>query len=143
MKIMGYEYTGYWKRMETINSYYNFNMDLLNKDVRRELFGVNPVFTKTRDDAPTKYLPGADVKNSLVADGCEIEGHVENSVLFRGVHVAKGAKIKGAIIMQDCSIGEDAELENVILDKDVTILKGGRMIGPKHYPIVLGKNVTV
>ena len=143
MKIMGYEYTGYWKRMETINSYYNFNMDLLNKDVLRELFGVNPVFTKTRDDAPTKYLPGADVKNSLVADGCEIEGHVENSVLFRGVHVAKGAKIKGAIIMQDCSIGEDAELENVILDKDVTILKGGRMIGPKHYPIVLGKNVTV
>ena len=129
--------------METINSYYNLNMDLLDAKVRRELFGTNPVFTKTRDDAPAKYLPGAKVVNSLVADGCEIEGEVENSVLFRGVKICKGAKIKGAIIMQDCYIGEDAELENVILDKDVTVLKEGRLIGSRHYPVVLGKNVTI
>ncbi len=143
MKVMGCEFKGYCRRMETVNSYYNLNMDLLDPAVRKELFGKNPVFTKTRDDAPTKYLPGAMVKNSLIADGCEIEGEVENSVLFRGVKVCKGAKIKGAIIMQDGYIGEDSLLENVILDKDVTVLKGGKMVAPKQYPVVLGKNVTI
>ncbi len=143
MKVMGCEFKGYCRRMETINSFYNFNMDLLKPEVRHELFGNNPVYTKTRDDAPTKYLPGAKVKNSLIADGCEIEGEVEDSVLFRGVKVCKGARIKGAIIMQDGYIGEDAQLENVILDKDVTVLKGGRMMGARHYPIVLGKNSTI
>ena len=143
LRIMGYEFKGYCRRMETIKSYYNMNMDLLKAKVRKELFGTNPVYTKTRDDAPAKYLPGAEVKNSLVADGCVIEGTVENSVLFRGVHVGKGAHIKGAIIMQDCDIGKDVELENVILDKDVTMLPGGRLIGHKQYPIVMGKNVTL
>ncbi|MBQ3667829.1 MAG: glucose-1-phosphate adenylyltransferase subunit GlgD [Clostridia bacterium] len=143
MKVMGCEFKGYCRRMETINSFYNLNMDLLRPEVRQEIFGKNPVFTKTRDDAPAKYLPGAKVKNSLIADGCEIEGEVEDSVLFRGVKVCKGAKIKGAIIMQDGYIGEDAVLENVILDKDVTVLKGGKMTAPRHYPVVLGKNVTI
>lgn len=143
MKVVGCEFKGYCRRMETINSFYNLNMDLLKPEVRQELFGKNPIYTKTRDDAPTKYLPGAKVKNSLIADGCEIEGEVEDSVLFRGVKVGKGAKIKGAIIMQDGYIGEDSQLENVILDKDVTVLKGGKMIAPKQYPVVLGKNVTI
>lgn len=143
MRVMGYPFNGYCRRIETIKSYYHMNMDLLNADVRKEFFSVNPVFTKTRDDAPAKYLPGAKVTNSLVADGCVIEGTVENCVLFRGVHVAKGATLKGCIIMQDADIGKDVELENVILDKDVTLLNGGRLIGPKQYPIVIGKNVTL
>ena len=143
LNVRGYEFKGYWRRMETINSFYNLNMDLLDAKVRNELFGANPVFTKTRDEAPTRYLPGSHVTNSLVADGCEIEGEVTSSVLFRGVRVCKGAVIKGAIIMQDCYIGEGAVLENVILDKDVTILKGGHMSAPRQYPAVLGKNVTV
>ena len=143
LAIRGYEFTGYWRRMETINSFYNLNMDLLDAKIRKELFGANPVFTKTRDDAPTRYLPGAKVTNSLVADGCEIKGEVTSSVLFRGVKVGEGAIIKGSVIMQDCNIGNGVVLENVILDKDVTILKGGRMIAPRQYPIVLGKTVTI
>ena len=83
------------------------------------------------------------MSSALVADGCVIEGEVESSVLFRGVRVAKSARIKGCIIMQDCYIGEDVELENVILDKDVTVLSGARLIGSRRYPIVLGKNVTI
>ncbi|MBR7041860.1 MAG: glucose-1-phosphate adenylyltransferase subunit GlgD [Clostridia bacterium] len=143
LKVVGLEFKGYCRRMETVNSFYNLNMDLLDPEVRRELFDTNPVYTKTRNDAPAKYLPGSKVSSALVADGCVIEGEVESSVLFRGVRVAKSARIKGCIIMQDCYIGEDVELENVILDKDVTVLSGARLIGSRRYPIVLGKNVTI
>ena len=83
------------------------------------------------------------MSSALVADGCVIQGEVKDSVLFRGVRVSKGARISGSIIMQDCYIGEDVELENVILDKDVTVLSGARLIAPRRYPIVLGKNVTI
>ena len=143
MKVCGYEFKGYCRRIETIKSFYNANMDLLKSDVRKELFGANPVYTKTRDDAPSKYLPGAEVKNSLLADGCVIEGRVENCVLFRGVHVGRDAVLKNSIIMQDCSIGTGCEIENTILDKNVTIFSGGRLIGHRQYPIVMGKNVTL
>ena len=143
LKIMGYEFTGYFRRIETIKGFFKFNMDLLKHDVRKELFASNPVFTKTRDDAPALYRAGAEVKNSLVADGCVIEGSVENCVLFRGVHVGRGAKIKDCIIMQDSYIEEDVEMENVILDKAVTVRAHGRLIGQRQYPIVIGKNVTL
>ena len=140
---MGYQMDCYYRRIETILSYFNFNLDLLNYDVRKELFNSTPVYTKTRDEVPAIYRESAQVKNSLVADGCVIEGNVENSILFRGVHVARGANLKNCIIMQDGYIEEFVELENVILDKDVTVRSHGRMIGQKQYPIVIGKGVTL
>ena len=143
LKIMGYEFDGYCRRIETIKGFFKFNMDLLRHDVRKELFGTHPVYTKTRDDAPALYRSGAEVKNSLVADGCVIEGSVENCVLFRGVHVGRGAKLKDCIIMQDSYIEEDVEMEDVILDKAVTVRAHGRLIGQRQYPIVIGKNVTL
>ncbi len=143
LKIMAYRMEGYYRRIETIKSYFNFNLDLLNYDVRKELFGSKPVYTKTRDDVPAIYRAGAQVKNSLVADGCVIEGTVENCILFRGVHVARGANLKNCIIMQDGYIEEFVELENVILDKSVTVRSHGRMVGQRQYPIVIGKGVTL
>ena len=143
MKIMGYEETGYYRRIETIRGYFNFNMDLLKPEVRGALFGQNPVYTKTRDSVPTIYRGDAKVKNSLIADGCVIDGEVENCVLFRGVRVGKGAKLKNCIIMQDSYVEDDVELENVIFDKEVTIRSHGRLIGQKAYPIVIGKNITL
>jgi len=143
MKVMGYEFTGYYRRIETIKGFFKFNMDLLNPEVRKELFAAHPVYTKTRDDAPALYRAGAEVKNSLVADGCVIEGSVENCVLFRGVHVGRGAKLKDCIIMQDSYIEDEVEMENVILDKAVTVRAHGRLIGQRQYPIVIGKNVTL
>ena len=89
------------------------------------------------------YREGAQVHNSLVADGCVVEGSVENCVLFRGVHIGRGASLKNCIVMQDSEIGEYAELENAILDKIVTVRRGERLIAPKQYPIVVGKAVTV
>ena len=143
LKIMGYEFKGYYRRIETIKGFFKFNMDLLNYDVRRELFDTHPVYTKTRDEVSAIYRSSAEVKNSLVADGCVIEGSVENCVLFRGVHVGRGAHLKDCIIMQDCYIEEEVEMENVILDKVVTVRAHGRLIGQRQYPIVIGKNVTL
>lgn len=143
LKVMAYRMEGYYRRIETVKSYFNFNLDLLNYDVRKELFGTKPVYTKTRDEVPAIYREGAQVKNSLVADGCVIEGNVENCILFRGVHVARGANLKNCIVMQDSYIEEFVELENVILDKAVTVRSHGRMIGQRQYPIVIGKNVTL
>ena len=143
LKIMGYEEKGYYRRIETIRGYFNFNMDLLKPGVRKELFGTNPVYTKTRDSVPTIYRANAKIKNSLIADGCVIDGDVENCVLFRGVTVAKGAKLKNCVIMQDGYIEEDVELENVIFDKAVTIRSHSRLVGPGQYPIVIGKNITL
>ena len=143
LKIMGYEFSGYFRRIETIKSYFRCNMDLLDYNVRQELFKKSPVFTKTRDDVPAVYREGNNVKNSLVADGCVIEGNVENCVLFRGVHIGRNASVKNAIIMQDSEIEDSVELENVILDKNVTVRAHGRLIGQVQYPIVIGKNVTL
>ena len=143
LKIKAYEEKGYYRRIETIRGYFNFNMDLLKPGVRKELFNGNPVYTKTRDSIPTIYRNNAKVTNSLVADGCVIDGEVENCVLFRGVTIGKGARLKNCVIMQDGYIEEDVELENVIFDKAVTIRSRGRLIGQKQYPIVIGKNITL
>ena len=142
-RVGGYCFKGYNRRIATINSYYRFNMDLLNSDVRRELFNVNPVYTKVRDEMPAHYLSGSSAKNSLLADGCVIEGTVENSILFRGVHVGPGAVVRGAILMQGDDIGAGAEVENVILDKNVIVKPGSRLITPSTYPIVIGKGQTI
>ena len=143
LKVYGYEFEGYYRRIETIKSYFRCNMDLLDYNVRQELFKKSPVYTKTRDDVPAVYREGNNVKNSLVADGCVIEGNVENCVLFRGVHIGRNASVKNAIIMQDSEIEDSVELENVILDKNVTVRTHGRLIGQVQYPIVIGKNVTL
>ena len=143
LKVYGYEFKGYYRRIETIKSYFRCNMDLLDYNVRQELFKKSPVYTKTRDDVPAVYREGNNVKNSLVADGCVIEGSVENCVLFRGVHIGRNASVKNAIIMQDSEIEDSVELENVILDKNVTVRAHGRLIGQVQYPIVIGKNVTL
>ena len=143
LRIYGYEYTGYNRRLETINSYFGANMDMLDPEVRREIFHVNPIYTKVRDEVPARYLPGGTAINSLVADGCVIEGRVENSVLFRGVHVGKDTRIKDSIVMQESSLGAHCEVENSILDKKVIVRDESRLIAPIHYPIVIGKNTVI
>ena len=119
-------------------------MDLLKPEVRAELFERSrPIYTKVRDDMPTRYGLGSSVKNSLIADGCVIEGEVENSILFRGVHVGKGCKVKNCIIGQNSVLGVNSQIAYVITDKDV-ILKGGRtLMGFETYPVFIGKEAVV
>lgn len=140
LKIYGYEIPGYSAVINSINDYYKSNMDLLNHEVREELFYKHGnIFTKVKDTVPAKYEETALVKNSLIADGCIIEGEVENSIIFRGVKIGKGAVIKNSIIMQASDIGEGSMLTYVVADKSVKINKGRTLTGLAEYPVVVAK----
>ncbi len=144
LKIFGYNFQGYWRCLSSIQLYYKCNMELLDPDIRTELFIDNgKIFTKVKDEPPAKYNEEADVKNSVVADGCIVEGTVINSVLFRGVTVKRGAHIKDCIIMQDSIIEENAYLEYSILDKSVIVTRDKALKGELNWPITVGKNVVV
>lgn len=144
LSVNGYEYKGLARQIDSIQSYFNFNMELLNPEVRSQLFPAErPVYTKVRDDLPARYIDESLCSNSLIANGCVIEGTVINSVLFRGVKVAKGAVVKNSIVMQDAQIQEGAEIDHCILDKQSVIRRNGRLIAPAAYPIVIAKNVVI
>ena len=143
-RVNAWEYTGPCWRLDSVQSFFKFNMDILNTENRRRLFAEDlPVYTKVRDEMPARYGENANVVNSLLADGCIIEGTVENSILARGVRIAPDAHVKNCIIMQDCQIHSGAYIENCILDKQAVIKRNARLIGPAAYPIVIAKNVVI
>ncbi len=144
-KVVAYEYDGYYEVISSLAGYFRTNMALLDPAIRAELVASReaPIYTKVRNSAPTRYASGADVKNSLVADGCIIEGTVENSIIFRGVHVGKGTVVKNCILMQDTYVGTDAKLECVISDKNVMIKDGRRLSGHETLPFFLPKGTMV
>ncbi|NLI22667.1 MAG: glucose-1-phosphate adenylyltransferase subunit GlgD [Clostridiales bacterium] len=144
MRVGGYEYKDVCYRMDSVQSYFKFNLDVIDPKIRHALFREdNPVYTKVRDELPARYLENAKVVHSIVADGCIVDGTVENCVLFRGVKIASGAKVKNCVIMQDSQIEEGVQLENCILDKQAIIKRDGRLIGPNAYPIVISKDMTI
>ena len=120
-------------------------MKLLDKNAREQLFGIKnfPVLTKIRNSAPTRYCAGAKVTNSVVAEGCVIEGTVENSIIFRGVHVGRGAVVKNCILFQDTYVCQDASLNCVITDKNVMIKDKRVLSGCENMPFYIGKNTSV
>lgn len=128
--------------IDSVQSYYDISMSLLEKENRKKLF-ANPVSTKERDDMPTIYGPDSSLKNSLVADGCIIEGEVENCIVFKGVKLGKGAVVKNSILMQDTVIGENAKINHIIADKDVDIKGGAELSGAETFPICLSKNTRI
>ncbi|MBD5394757.1 MAG: glucose-1-phosphate adenylyltransferase subunit GlgD [Lachnospiraceae bacterium] len=139
LNVQGYKYSGYVARINDIKSYFDENMKLLDDYNLDALFSGPPVYTKIRDDNPTRYIEGAKVQNVMAADGCVIEGEVENSVLFRGVKVAKGAKVRNCVLMQDTEIEAGAKVEYLITDKNVKITSGKDMKGTDTYPVYIGK----
>ncbi len=143
-KIMAYKHDGYFSKITSIKTYYDANMALLDTSLRQKLFLENaPVYTKIRDNPPAKFAIGANVKNSLIADGCIIEGTVENSILFRGAKVGKGTVIRDSIIMQDSVIGRNCHVECMITDKIVNITDGKILTGSKNYPVYVGKGAQI
>ncbi len=143
LKVVGYEYKGVLKRITSLKNYFDANLDLINKDTMKGLFGDHPVYTKIRDDAPVRYTLGSEVKEVICADGCYIEGYVENSVLFRGVKIGKGAIVRNCVLMQDTVVEEGVVLENVICDKDVVITKEKKLIGDENLPVFVEKAARV
>ncbi|MBR4109605.1 MAG: glucose-1-phosphate adenylyltransferase subunit GlgD [Oscillospiraceae bacterium] len=129
---------------ESVDDYFANNLSLLDKKMRHDLFGYNhPVYTKVRDRVPTYYGESCVVENCLVADGCMLDGNVKNSILFRQVSICAGAEVENCVIMNDTVVGENSELKYVILDKDVTVRPGARLIGTPHNPIVVKRGDTV
>lgn len=145
-RIFAYEYCGYQKTIDSIKSFFEFNLQLLNPEIRGELFGTDgerSIRTKVKDSVPTKYGPEAEVTNSVVADGCTIEGRVERCIIFRGVKIGKGSVVKDAIIMQNSRIMDNCRVENAIFDKEVILCNGKKLIGQETYPLVIGKRTIV
>ncbi len=144
-RIFSYLQEGYFATIDSLSNYYKHSLELLNKSIRDELFyddGAN-IYTKVRDSAPCRIVGSGSVTNSLVADGCIIKGEVSNSILFRGVKIAKGAKISNSIVFQDCVIGENSSLNCVIADKRVTILDGRTLSGHETHPYFIAKNAVI
>ena len=144
-KIVVYEYEGYYEVISSLAGFFHTNMALLDPAVRAELVANHdaPVYTKVRNSPPTRYAASAQVRNSMVADGCVIEGTVENSIIFRGVHVGKGTVVKNCILLQDTYVGADAQLNCVISDKNVMIKDGRMLAGHESLPFFLPKGTMV
>ncbi|WP_445489306.1 sugar phosphate nucleotidyltransferase [Niallia sp. 03133] len=142
-KICDYEYSGYAEKIDSISNYFRVSKEILKTNIWTQLFKKeSPIFTKVKDEPPTRYTNTGKVKNSMIANGCVIEGEIENSVVARAVKIGKGSVLKNCIIMQKCTIGENCMLDSVILDKDVTIENGAVMTGSINTPFVIRKGTV-
>ena len=139
-----YPFEGIALYNESVEEYFANSLALIQADVRHDIFGgSHPIFTKVRDRVPTYYGEGCDVSNCLAADGCMLEGQVKDSVLFRQVTIAKDAEVENCVIMNDSVVGEGAELKYVILDKNVTVTPGAKLIGTLKNPVIVKRGETV
>ncbi|WP_214860885.1 glucose-1-phosphate adenylyltransferase subunit GlgD [Exiguobacterium sp. s161] len=141
LHVHGYEYRGTSQVIHSLRSYYRESMLLLEQ--WGAINDFQHVYTKIKHEPPTRYLPGSAIKNSLVANGCKLEGTTTDSILFRGVKVGKHARIKNSIIMQKSVIEEGAVVEYAILDKEVTVKRGQVIRGTVEEPIVIKKQTIV
>ena len=144
LNIRALEYTGYVAHVCDMKSYFDENLKLIDEKNLNALFPKeSPVYTKIRDDNPVRYVNGSSVSNSLLADGCVIEGTVENSILSRGVKIGKNAKVKNCILLQDTVIEDGANLEYVITDKNVRVSSNRSLTGNDSFQVYVAKGQTV
>lgn len=144
LTVKAQPFEGYLACINSIQNYYNTNLDMLDPEVQAELFHHEDlVYTKIKDEPSTYYADDSDTTNSLVSSGCIIEGVVENSVLSRGVHVKKGAIVRNSIVMQNTVINETANINYMILDKNVEISEKRTFNGDADHPFVIAKNSKV
>ena len=145
MNFGTYEFNGFYATVGSMEEYFECNMKLLDSDVRKALFDIpeRAIYTKVRNSPPTKYSTGATIKNSLIADGCEIEGTVENCIIFRGTKISKNSVVKNCILMQDTYVGANVRLNCVIADKNVVIKDDRELSGHPTIPFYLNKGVTI
>ena len=144
LNVRGYQYDGYTARVADRKTYFDENMRLLDPANLDQLFPKElPVFTKVHDNAPTRYAMDSKIKNCMVADGCIIEGEIENCVLFRGVKIKKGAKVKNCVLMQNTVVEPGAEIEYLVTDKNVKITTDKKLSGTDSFPVYVSKNHTV
>ncbi len=144
LNIRGYIHHGYAARPLSVSGYLRRSMELLDRDVRAELFNpARPIRTKDMSNPSSYYGPTSKVKNSLVSDGCLINGEVDNCILSRGVTIEEGAKVSGCVLMHGTTVKAGADLSHVITDKGVTVTEGRTLSGHPTYPLTVSKGSTV
>lgn len=142
-RVSAYHVDGFFASIESLAAYFKYSLELLDKPVRDSLFKTVEVYTKVRDSAPCRIAKGAKVTRSLIADGCVIEGTVENSILFRGVHVGRNAVVKNSVLFQDVDIGDRTSLDFCLADKLVTVRAGKTLSGCKELPYFIPKQTVL
>lgn len=138
LNIQGYEYHGFLLEVSSVAGYMQANMNFLLPEFREKAFH-RPIYTKSKDSVPTRYIEGCKVRNSIISDGCYIEGTVENSLISRGVKIGKGSVVRNSVIMQNTEIMRNVVLDHVILDKDVIVRENRQLSGHITYPVVVDK----
>ena len=140
LKIGVYNFTGYLRCINSLESYYKMNKEILNKEVTKELFyGENPIYTKTKNESGTRYGENSEVKNSIIANGSFIEGKVENCVIARRVYIGENTVLKNCVILQNTKIGDNVKMENVITDKNSTVRDDEELKGASDIPLIIKK----
>ncbi len=144
LDIKGYRFHGYLSCVNSIQNYFETNMDLLNVNTSKDLFSTNGrIYTKVMDAHSVQYLDDSYVVNSLVANGTIIEGTVENSVICRDVHIKKGSIIRNSVVLPNVTINETTNLNYVILDKNVVITEKKMLFGDVGNLFVIKKNMIL
>ena len=143
LRVYGYLLEGYYAEITSMQKYYEENMRFLSSEVRNAVFRKSNVYTKVKDSTPTEYGENAVVKNSLIADGCKIEGEVYNSVIFRGVKVGRGTVIRNSVVMQNTITGENVTLNCIITDKNVVIRDRRNLSGCETHPFYISKGTVI
>jgi len=144
-RVFKYPCDGIYIQITSLEGYFKSSMELLKPDVRNGLLNVvnRPIYTKLRNSAPTVYAEGSKVVNSCIADGCVIEGVVENSIIFRGVKVGKGTVVRNSVLLQDTFTGQNVSLNCVVADKNTVIRDGRVLSGHETMPFFIHKGAMV
>ena len=143
LKIYAYEFKGFWESINTVKSYYNVNMEMLNPRVRHELLGDGGIYTKSKDLAPVKFVGEPMAENSIIAEGSIIAGKVKNSAIFRSVDIKAGAYVENSIVMEGSRIEKRAKVVNAIIDKNCIITERSTLHGTEYKPVIVGKSTVV
>jgi len=139
LSVMGYEFKGYSAHICSVETFYHYNMEMLDLEKRNALFDFEGrrISTNRRDSLPTKFGKQAEIRNSIVADGCQIDGTVINSVICRNVRIAAGAVVKNSILQDDTVVDKNASLDCIIADRMVIISENRGMMGYRTYPVYI------
>lgn len=130
--------------IDSLENYYSHSLELIDPTVWHQMFQKDyPIYTKIKDEPPTKYFEESNVSNSIVANGAKIHGEVENSIISRGVTIGKNTVVRNSIIMQKTVIGDNCLIDGVIVDKAVTIVDGTSIASTKESPHVVSKGATI
>ena len=140
--VMAYEFNGYSAQICSMETYFHYNMEMLNVEKRNALFDFEGrrIFTNRRDSLPTKYGKSASISNSIISDGCQIDGIVDSCIISRNVKISAGAAVKNCILQEGTVIKEGAELDWLITDREVIVSKNRSMMGASTYPVYIERS---